>query len=289
MCGWPRSPSLDEPPHRVGQHTLPQHLRDLLRAEATPLPQHVGGLRCRQRGEPARAEVCATLAAERPEQAEPADPGLRTRRVALQKAVDVQSIFTQAYVGRGKVAESAYPDNMVDAGQAPQNVSFDASVLKGITPALPADQKTITIGYDSQSSDNQLVANLMSAQLSADGLTAKVQGFPTSRSSAGWATSRAPRRSGDAGLARRRAALHLGAHQLGPRRGPELPAVLRPRSHQRSRVRARVGRPCGVLHCGHGRGGHGLLVELGGPERLHGRPAVAERCGAGARPPGALS
>ncbi len=106
---------------------------------------------------------------------------VQANRVALQKAVDVRSIFTQAYAGRGKVAESAYPANMVDPGQAAQNVSFDPSALKGLAPALPADQKTITIGYDSQSSDNQLVANLMSAQLSADGITAKVQGFPTSQ------------------------------------------------------------------------------------------------------------
>jgi len=102
-------------------------------------------------------------------------------RTALLKAIDRQSIFNQAYAGRGKVAQAAYPANMVTAGTAPQNVDFDASVLKGLAGSLPAEQKSITVGFDTSSPDNQLVANLMGAQLTADGLTVKVQGFTTSQ------------------------------------------------------------------------------------------------------------
>jgi peptide/nickel transport system substrate-binding protein len=106
---------------------------------------------------------------------------VEANRKALLQAVDRQSIFNQAYAGRGKVAEAAYPANMVAPGEAAQNVTFDASVLKNLAGSLPADQKTITVGYDTSSPDNQLVANLMAAQFTQDGLTVKVQGYTTSQ------------------------------------------------------------------------------------------------------------
>ncbi|MDT5131430.1 MAG: peptide/nickel transport system substrate-binding protein, partial [Mycobacterium sp.] len=46
---------------------------------------------------------------------------------------------------------------------------------------LPADQKTITVGYDSSNPDNQLISNLIQTQLAAAGITAKVQSYPTSQ------------------------------------------------------------------------------------------------------------
>jgi peptide/nickel transport system substrate-binding protein len=105
----------------------------------------------------------------------------KANRVALQKAIDVESIFKQAYAGRGEVADQAYPAHMIGDEFALQKVTHDPAPLTGIAASLPADQKTITVGYDSSSTDNQLVANLISTQLAAAGLTAKVQGFPTSQ------------------------------------------------------------------------------------------------------------
>ena len=61
-----------------------------------------------------------------------------------------------------------------------QSVTHDPSVLTGLAGGLPADQKTITIGYDSSNPDNQLISNLIQTQLAAAGLTAKVQAYPTS-------------------------------------------------------------------------------------------------------------
>jgi peptide/nickel transport system substrate-binding protein len=66
-------------------------------------------------------------------------------------------------------------------GMATQSVAHDPSALQKLAASLPADQKTITVGYDSQSVDNQLVANLISAQLAPYGLTVKVQSYPTSQ------------------------------------------------------------------------------------------------------------
>ena len=38
----------------------------------------------------------------------------------------------------------------------------------------------MTIGYDTSNPDNQLIGNLVQTQLAAAGITAKVQGYPTS-------------------------------------------------------------------------------------------------------------
>jgi peptide/nickel transport system substrate-binding protein len=102
-------------------------------------------------------------------------------RVALTKAIDAEQIYKQAFAGRGKLGAQAYPAHMVPDGQAKQDIPHDTAPLQKIVSSLPAAQKTVTIGYDSQSSDNQLVANLMSAQLAQVGLTAKVQSYPTSQ------------------------------------------------------------------------------------------------------------
>ena len=53
-------------------------------------------------------------------------------------------------------------------------------MLTKIASVLPTDQKTITVGYDSSNPDNQLISNLISTQLAAAGITAKVQSYPTS-------------------------------------------------------------------------------------------------------------
>ncbi|AMO60799.1 extracellular solute-binding protein [Mycolicibacterium phlei] len=101
-------------------------------------------------------------------------------RLALLKAVDVEELVKQTYFGRGKVAEQIYPPNMIAEQYARQDVPHDPSELSAIVAGLPADQKTITIGYDSSSPDNQLVSNLIQTQLAAAGVQAKVQSYPTS-------------------------------------------------------------------------------------------------------------
>jgi peptide/nickel transport system substrate-binding protein len=68
---------------------------------------------------------------------------------------------------------------------AKQSVPHDPSVLTALAASLPADQKNVTIGYDSSNPDNQLVSNLIQTQLAAAGLTAKVQAYPTSETF-GW-------------------------------------------------------------------------------------------------------
>jgi peptide/nickel transport system substrate-binding protein len=101
-------------------------------------------------------------------------------RMAILKAIDVDALVKQAYFGRGVKADQVYPANMMATQYAKQDISYDPSVLKSLVPTLPANEKSLIVGYDSSSTDNQLVANLIAAQLQQAGLTAKVQSYPTS-------------------------------------------------------------------------------------------------------------
>ncbi|OPX05447.1 ABC transporter substrate-binding protein [Mycobacterium sp. AT1] len=101
-------------------------------------------------------------------------------RTAVLQAIDVDELVKQTYFGRGKRAEQIYPPNMMAAEYGKQAVSHDPSVLTALAGSLPADQKTVTIGYDSSNPDNQLISNLIQTQLAAAGLDAKVQAYPTS-------------------------------------------------------------------------------------------------------------
>ena len=85
------------------------------------------------------------------------------------------------YTGRAKIADQAYPAHMMQPGFAKQAIPDQPSVLTELVKTLPSGQRTFTIGYDSSSPDNQLVANLLSAELAADGLSVKVQAYPTSQ------------------------------------------------------------------------------------------------------------
>ncbi|SOD74235.1 peptide/nickel transport system substrate-binding protein [Jatrophihabitans sp. GAS493] len=105
----------------------------------------------------------------------------QTKRQALLKAVDIDSIVKQVYFGHGTKATQVYPYNMMTSEFAKQDISYDTSTLKSIASSLPANEKTITIGYDSSQPDNQIVSNLISAQLAPLGITVKVQAYPTSQ------------------------------------------------------------------------------------------------------------
>ncbi|MET0704122.1 MAG: ABC transporter substrate-binding protein [Mycobacterium sp.] len=115
----------------------------------------------------------------------------KNNRNAVLEAIDVDALVKQTYFGRGKKAEQAYPANMMAPQFAKQDLKHDPSLLTKIAATLPADQKQVTIGYDSSAPDNQLISNLIQTQLAAAGLTAKVQSYPTSEIF-GWVGSDAP-------------------------------------------------------------------------------------------------
>jgi peptide/nickel transport system substrate-binding protein len=108
-------------------------------------------------------------------------------RLALLQAIDVDTVYKQVYANRASIANQAYPAHMIADADAQQHFTFDTTALKQLIASLPADQKSLTVGYDSSSADHQLVGNLLSAQLGALGLTVKVQGYPTGEIY-GWAS-----------------------------------------------------------------------------------------------------
>jgi peptide/nickel transport system substrate-binding protein len=101
-------------------------------------------------------------------------------RSAVLQAIDVDQLVKQTYFGRGKNADQVYPPNMMSAEFAKQSITHDPSVLTKLAGGLPADQKSLTIGFDTSNPDNQLISNLLQTQLAAAGINAKVQGYPTS-------------------------------------------------------------------------------------------------------------
>jgi peptide/nickel transport system substrate-binding protein len=107
-------------------------------------------------------------------------------RTALLEAVNVQSIYQAVFTGRATIATQAYPAHMMPPGYATQAIPHRPAALATLVKTLPSAQKTLTIGYDSSSPDNQLVANLLSAELSTVGLTVTVQAYPTAQIY-GWA------------------------------------------------------------------------------------------------------
>jgi peptide/nickel transport system substrate-binding protein len=102
-------------------------------------------------------------------------------RMALLEAVNVQSIFKEVFTGRATIASQAYPAHMMAAGLATQNIPYNTSALSNLVKSLPASQRTVSIGYDSSSPDNQLVANILASELDQLGLTAQVQSYTTAQ------------------------------------------------------------------------------------------------------------
>lgn len=107
-------------------------------------------------------------------------------RRALLEAIDQQQLYVDAYKGRGTVGEQVYPRNLVPASMADQGIKYNPAPLRKIVSSLPSSEKTFTIGYDSGSSDGQLLASLITAQLDEVGLTAQSIGYPTG-TMYGWA------------------------------------------------------------------------------------------------------
>ena len=105
----------------------------------------------------------------------------QSNRQALLKAINVDQVVKQAYFGRGTKATQVYPANMMPLQFAKQSISYDTSALKTALQSASSSDKQITIGYDSSQPDNQIVSNLISAELAPLGLTVKVQSYPTSQ------------------------------------------------------------------------------------------------------------
>ncbi len=109
-------------------------------------------------------------------------------RKAFQQAIDISGLAKEVFSGRGTPATGNYPEGLLPAGIDHQSIGSDASALQKLVAAAPAANRTITLGYDTSQPDDQQIANIVSAKLQGIGVTAKVQGFPTSQVF-GWVSS----------------------------------------------------------------------------------------------------
>ena len=105
------------------------------------------------------------------------DPSNRT---ALLQAIDVDELVKQTYFGRGKVGTQIYPPNMMAAEFGKQTLTHDPSALTKIAAGSARRSEDhhhrLRLQQPGQPADQQPVQT----QLAAAGLTAKVQGYPTS-------------------------------------------------------------------------------------------------------------
>jgi peptide/nickel transport system substrate-binding protein len=100
-------------------------------------------------------------------------------RQAFQAALDVKSLQAAVFAGRGDLATGIYPEGLVPGDT--QNIPVDPSKITALAKTASAADKTMILGYDTSQPDDQQLANLVSAKLQAYGITAKVQGYPTSQ------------------------------------------------------------------------------------------------------------
>jgi peptide/nickel transport system substrate-binding protein len=102
-----------------------------------------------------------------------------SNRKALLKAINLKQILADVYPGLGTVGTQIYPRNLVPAGMATQDNTYDPSVLKTLVASLPASQKAFTIGYDTSSPSDQLIASILTDTLDQVGLSVKSVGYQT--------------------------------------------------------------------------------------------------------------
>lgn len=103
-----------------------------------------------------------------------------TNRAALVDAINAKQIVDDVYPGRGIVSPGLYPHDLLPAGLAAEPTKPDSSALSAIVNKLPDAEKKITIGYDTSSPDDALIAEILTNQLDAVGLSVTSVGYDTS-------------------------------------------------------------------------------------------------------------
>jgi peptide/nickel transport system substrate-binding protein len=112
-------------------------------------------------------------------------------RRAVLHAIDQKAIVADVYPGRGTVGTQAYPAGILPAGEAAQDDTYDPSLLEKLVAKLPASERAITVGYDTGSTNDQLVASIIATELDQAGLQARSVGYETS-TIYGWAPPGSP-------------------------------------------------------------------------------------------------
>jgi peptide/nickel transport system substrate-binding protein len=102
-------------------------------------------------------------------------------RSALRQAIDKAAIVASVYGNTlATVSTQAYPVDEFPAGMAPDNPSYNPSVLKNLLKTT-AGSKNIDLAYSTDDPTNQRVAEFIQIELDAVGLSVQVHGVPISQ------------------------------------------------------------------------------------------------------------
>ena len=99
-------------------------------------------------------------------------------RLAFLGAIDQKKLVSEVLGKRSEPATTLYAKGMIPDGSDKQKIAYDPSVLKKY--AASASDKKVTVGYATENVNAQAMANVLVAQLQADGLQATAQSYPTS-------------------------------------------------------------------------------------------------------------
>lgn len=100
-------------------------------------------------------------------------------RTAFLQSIDQKQLVKEVLGARSSVATTLYAKGMISDGSDKQNISYDPKVFAVYAKKLPSGTP-ITIGYASDNTNAQSMANIVTANLQNDGLKATAQAYPTS-------------------------------------------------------------------------------------------------------------
>lgn len=105
-------------------------------------------------------------------------------RIAFMSAIDKKTLVKQVLGERSEVATTMYAKGMISGGADKQTIAYNPSKMKAY--AKTAGDKKLVIGYATGNTNAEQIANILAAQLIADGLDATAQTYTTS-TVFGWA------------------------------------------------------------------------------------------------------
>lgn len=107
-------------------------------------------------------------------------------RTAFMQSINQKQLVKEVLGARSSVATTLYAKGMIADGSDKQNISYDPTVFAAYAKTLPAGT-AMTVGYASDNTNAQAMANIVTANLQNDGIKATAQGYPTSQVF-GWAS-----------------------------------------------------------------------------------------------------
>ncbi|MDT0318891.1 ABC transporter substrate-binding protein [Streptomyces millisiae] len=102
------------------------------------------------------------------------------RRATFQ-AVDWATIIDQVVTHKAELATGTYSRGAIPDGADAREITYDTAPLEEYVAGLPAAQRSVVIGHNGGSADDQQIATIVAAQLQELGLETTVSAYQTSQ------------------------------------------------------------------------------------------------------------